>query len=299
LNYADPEYIKLCKRILYTGVKKEDRTGTGTISVFGHQSRYDLSEGFPLLTTKKLPMRVIFEELRWFLNGSTDLKWLLDNDVKIWNADAWRDYNEWVGDPVLDEEGFLEHSKQYGYDLGPIYGKQWRSWTHRYPGEYEMETKTIDQIAEVIEQIKVNPDSRRLVVSAWNPGEIGDMALPPCHILFQFYVADGKLSCQLYQRSADVFLGAPFNIASYALLTIMIAKITGLEPGEFVHTIGDAHIYLNHIAQVKEQIEREPKQLPQLDLLRTVDDPADYVWEDVKLTGYDPHPAIYGKVSVG
>jgi thymidylate synthase len=297
VNYADPEYIKLCKRILYTGVRKEDRTGTGTVSVFGHQMRFDLSEGFPLLTTKKLPMRVIFEELRWFLLGDTNLQYLLDVDVKIWNADAYRDYLGQGG--TLDYAEFIEISEREGYDLGPIYGKQWRSWTHRYPGQYEMETKTIDQIAEVIEQIKVNPDSRRLVVSAWNPAELEKMALPPCHILFQFYVADGKLSCQLYQRSGDVFLGVPFNIASYALLTIMIAKITGLELGEFVHTIGDAHIYLNHVTQVKEQIERQPKVLPQLELTRTVEDPADYVWSDVKLTGYDPHPAIYGKVSVG
>jgi thymidylate synthase len=300
VNYADGEYIRLCKRIMHTGVKKLDRTGTGTVSVFGHQMRFDLNEGFPLLTTKKLPMRVIFEELRWFLRGSTDLKDLLDENVKIWNADAYRDFKSKLpGPPLITEEEFIEISKGKGYDLGPIYGKQWRSWTHKYPGQYEMETKTIDQIADVVEQIKVNPDSRRLVVSAWNPAELEDMALPPCHILFQFYVADGKLSCQLYQRSADVFLGVPFNIASYALLTIMIAKIVGLEPGEFVHTIGDAHIYLNHIAQVKEQIERQPRELPQLELTRTVEDPADYVWEDVKLTGYNPHPTIYGKVSVG
>jgi thymidylate synthase len=299
VNYADPEYIKLCKRILYTGVKKEDRTGTGTVSVFGHQMRFDLSEGFPLLTTKKLPMRIIFEELRWFLRGSTDVKDLVINGVRIWNADGMRDFREKRGIHFKTEEEYERWVSADGHDLGPIYGKQWRSWAYRYPGQYEMETKTIDQIADVIEQIKVNPDSRRLVVSAWNPGELGIMALPPCHILFQFYVADGKLSCQLYQRSADVFLGVPFNIASYALLTIMIAKITGLEPGEFVHTIGDAHIYLNHITQVKEQIEREPRELPQLELTRTVEDPAEFVWSDVKLTGYNPHSAIYGKVSVG
>jgi len=259
--------------------------------------RFDLSEGFPLLTTKKLPMRVIFEELRWFLLGDTNLQYLLDQDVKIWNADAYRDYCATGGH--LDYDEFIEVAQGGGYDLGPIYGHQWRSWTHRYPGQYEMETGTIDQIADVIEQIKVNPDSRRLIVSAWNPADLGKMALPPCHILFQFYVADGKLSCQLYQRSGDVFLGIPFNIASYALLTMMIAKITGLEPGEFVHTIGDAHIYLNHVAQVKEQIERTPKPLPTLEISRTVGDPAEYTWSDVKLIGYDPHPAIYGKVSVG
>lgn len=297
MNYADHEYIQLCKRILYTGVRKEDRTGTGTVSVFGHQMRFDLSEGFPLLTTKRLPMRVIFEELRWFLRGDTNIKYLIEQDVKIWNADAYRDYVERGGEYGYEE--FMEVAKDGGWDLGPIYGKQWRSWDVYHEGGDFITQHSLDQIAQVLEEIRENPDSRRLIVSAWNPGEIEEMALPPCHILFQFYVADGKLSCQLYQRSGDVFLGVPFNIASYALLTIMIAKIVGLEPGEFVHTIGDAHIYLNHVTQVKEQIERQPRELPELELTRTVEDPADYEWSDVKLTGYNPHPVIYGKVSVG
>lgn len=295
VNYADHEYLQLCRRIIHTGVKKEDRTGTGTVSVFGHQMRFDLSEGFPLLTTKRVPFRIIFEELRWFLSGDTNLKPLLDADVKIWTPDAYRDYREKGGE--MTEEDFVETAKEFGYGLGPIYGAQWRSWSHE--DLFTGKQKVVDQIANVIESIRNNPDSRRHIVSAWNVGELDEMALPPCHTLFQFYVAEGKLSCQLYQRSGDVFLGVPFNIASYALLTHMIAKIVGLEVGEFVYTLGDAHIYLNHITQVKEQLEREPRELPQLELLRTVEDPADYIFEDVKLTGYNPHPTIKGKVSVG
>lgn len=305
MNQADIEYFKLCQRILDEGVRKEDRTGTGTLSVFGHQMRFDLTKGFPLLTTKKLPVRVIFEELRWFLNGSTDLDWLLEEDVNIWTPDAYRDYKSWATEPV-DLEQFLENTRKYGYDLGPIYGHQWRSWTHRYPGQYEMETEHIDQIARVIESLKTNPDSRRHIVNAWNVGDLDEMALPPCHVMFQFYVTPpssdsetGKLSCQLYQRSGDVFLGIPFNIASYAMLTHMVAEATGLEVGEFIHTIGDAHIYLNHVEQVKEQLSREPKEAPTLTLLRSYADPKSYQWEHIDIKGYDPHPTIYGKVSVG
>lgn len=306
MNHADQEYLDLCREILTFGKRKGDRTGTGTLSKFGHQMRFDLNEGFPALTTKKLPIRWIFEELRWFLRGSTDVKDLMDENVTIWNGDAWRDFRDnRTHYDLLDEEQFLQMAGEYGYDLGPIYGSQWRSWlTHEeeylFAGDVgTTQAKTIDQIAGVIESIRKNPDSRRHVVSAWNPADLDEMALPPCHILFQFYVVDGKLSCQLYQRSGDVFLGIPFNIASYALLTHMIADITGLEVGEFVHTIGDAHIYLNHVEQVEEQLEREPRELPKLELLRTVEDPADYTWEDVKLTGYNPHPSIKGKLSVG
>lgn len=234
------QYLDLCEHILTNGVKKEDRTGTGTISTFGYQMRFDLSEGFPLITTKKLHLRSIIYELLWFLNGDTNVKYLQDHNVRIWN--------EWT-----DEQG----------NLGPVYGHQWRSWTTR-------EGKTIDQITELIHSIKTNPDSRRLIVSAWNVGDIEKMALPPCHCLFQFYVADGKLSCQLYQRSADVFLGVPFNIASYALLTHMIAQVCDLEVGDFVHSFGDVHIYTNHIEQVQLQLTRDPKPLPQLKINKDV-----------------------------
>ena len=249
-------------------MKKEDRTGTGTISVFGYQMRFDLQKGFPLLTTKKLHTKSIFHELLWFLKGDTNVKYLQENGVRIWN--------EWA-----DENG----------DLGPIYGYQWRSW-HSNDG------RVIDQISEVIDQIKTNPNSRRLIVSAWNVGDLDKMALPPCHTLFQFYVADGKLSCQLYQRSADVFLGLPFNIASYSLLTMMIAQVTGLKPGEFVHTLGDAHIYLNHIEQVKLQLTREPRKLPVLKLNPEITDIFDFTYDDIKVENYNPHPAIKGEVSV-
>ncbi|MCG8580338.1 MAG: thymidylate synthase [Bacteroidales bacterium] len=262
------QYLDLLDRVLDEGFKKEDRTGTGTISVFGHQMRFDLGEGFPLLTTKKLHLKSIIHELLWFLKGSTNVKYLQDNGVRIWN--------EWA-----KEDG----------ELGPIYGYQWRSWPD-YKGEH------IDQIKQVIESIKNNPDSRRHIVSAWNVGAIDDMQLPPCHILFQFYVADGKLSCQLYQRSADIFLGVPFNIASYAILTMMVAQVCGLKPGTFVHTLGDAHIYLNHIEQVKLQLTREPKSLPQFKINPERTNIDDFVFEDFELVNYDAHPHIKGAISV-
>lgn len=262
------QYLQLCKHVLENGVKKEDRTGTGTISTFGYQMRFDLQKGFPLLTTKKVHLKSIIHELLWFLKGDTNVKYLQENGVRIWN--------EWA-----DENG----------ELGPIYGYQWRSWETK-------DGRKIDQISEVIEQIKTNPNSRRLLVSAWNVGELDKMALPPCHTFFQFYVAEGKLSCQLYQRSADVFLGLPFNIASYSLLTMMIAQVTGLEPGEFVHTIGDVHIYLNHIEQVKLQLTREPRELPTLKLNPEIKNIFDFTYDDIKIENYNPHPAIKGVVSV-
>ncbi|MED1914810.1 thymidylate synthase [Brevibacillus sp. DP1.3A] len=262
------QYLDLCQRILDEGATKEDRTGTGTTSVFGHQMRFDLSEGFPMVTTKKLHMKSIIHELLWFLSGDTNVRYLQENGVRIWN--------EWA-----DENG----------DLGPVYGSQWRSFTGR-------DGKTVDQIQWVIDEIKRNPDSRRLIVSAWNPAELDKMALPPCHLLFQFYVANGKLSCQLYQRSGDTFLGVPFNIASYALLTHMVAHVTGLEVGDFVHTIGDAHLYLNHIEQVKLQLTREPKPLPKLVLNPEVTSIFDFKYEDIEIVGYESHPHIKGEVAV-
>ncbi|MBM7646710.1 thymidylate synthase [Scopulibacillus daqui] len=262
------QYLNLCRDILNKGTKKEDRTGTGTISLFGYQMRFPLQEGFPLLTTKKLHLKSIIYELLWFLRGDTNIRYLQEHGVRIWN--------EWA-----DDNG----------DLGPVYGYQWRSW----PGK---NGETIDQIAKVVDMIKHQPDSRRLIVTAWNPADIEEMALPPCHCLFQFYVNNGRLSCQLYQRSADVFLGVPFNIVSYALLTHMIAHVTGLEAGEFIHTLGDAHIYLNHLDQVKEQIQREPRKLPQLSINRKVDSIFDFKYEDFTIEGYHPHPHIKGKVSV-
>lgn len=262
------QYKELLKRVLAEGVRKEDRTGTGTISVFGHQTRYDLQEGFPLLTTKKMHLKSIIYELLWFIQGSTNVKYLQDNGVRIWN--------EWA----------LEDG-----ELGPIYGYQWRSWPD-YQGGH------VDQLHTVIEDIKNNPDSRRHIVSAWNVGQLDDMQLPPCHILFQFYVANGKLSCQLYQRSADIFLGVPFNIASYALLTKMIAQVTGLEPGDFIHTLGDAHIYLNHVEQVKLQLTRSPKHLPTMSLNKDIKNIDDFTYDDFTLSGYDPHPRIKGEISV-
>jgi len=262
------QYLNLCKAVLENGTKKEDRTGTGTISTFGYQMRFDLQKGFPLLTTKKLHTKSIIYELLWFLAGDTNIKYLQENGVRIWN--------EWA-----DENG----------ELGPVYGKQWRSWT-------TADGRTVDQIKDVLHQIKHNPDSRRMIVNAWNVGEIDKMALPPCHCLFQFYVADGKLSCQLYQRSADIFLGVPFNIASYALLTMMMAQVTGLEPGEFVHTLGDAHIYSNHIEQIELQLQREPRPLPTMKLNPEVKDLFAFEFEDFILEEYDPHPAIKGVVSV-
>ena len=262
------QYLNLLETILEKGVKKEDRTGTGTKSVFGHQMRFDLSEGFPLVTTKKLHLKSIIYELLWFLDGDTNTKYLTDNGVRIWN--------EWA-----DENG----------DLGPVYGAQWRSWKGA-------NGKTVDQITDAINQIKNNPDSRRIIVSAWNVGELDQMALMPCHAFFQFYVADGKLSCQLYQRSADSFLGVPFNIASYALLTMMMAQVTGLEAGDFVHTLGDAHIYSNHMEQVDLQMSRETKKLPTMKINPDVKSIFDFKFEDFELEGYNPHPHIKGAVAI-
>lgn len=262
------QYLNLLDHVLQNGNPKSDRTGTGTISVFGYQMRFDLEKGFPLLTTKKLHLRSIIYELLWFLQGNTNIKYLNDNNVSIWN--------EWA-----DENG----------NLGPVYGKQWRSW-HSSSGN------DIDQISQVLKTIKTNPDSRRLIVSAWNVGDIEKMALPPCHALFQFYVADGKLSCQLYQRSADIFIGVPFNIASYALLTMMIAQVCDLKPGDFVHTFGDAHLYNNHIEQSKLQLTREPRPLPVMKINPDVRDIFGFQFCDFELQGYDPHPHIKAEVSV-
>lgn len=262
------QYHELMKTVLETGVKKEDRTGTGTVSVFGYQMRFNLQEGFPLLTTKKLHTRSIFHELLWFLKGETNIQYLKDNNVTIWD--------EWA-----DENG----------NLGPVYGKQWRSWE-------TADGRSIDQIKNVVEQIKKNPDSRRLLVVAFNPGDVEKMALPPCHAFFQFYVANGKLSCQLYQRSADIFLGVPFNIASYALLTHMIAQVCNLEVGDFVHTLGDAHLYSNHLEQTQIQLQRDFRPLPQLKLNPNVKDLFDFKFEDIEVIGYDPHPAIKAPVAV-
>jgi len=261
-------YHDLIKRVLEEGVEKSDRTGTGTISVFGHQMRFDLQKGFPLVTTKKLHLRSIIHELLWFLQGDTNIRYLQENKVRIW--DEWADQNG---------------------DLGPVYGHQWRSWP-------TPNGEKIDQISKVVESIKNNPDSRRHIVSAWNVADVDTMALPPCHTFFQFYVANGKLSCQLYQRSADIFLGVPFNIASYALLTMMMAQVCGLQPGDFVHTFGDAHIYLNHLDQVKLQISREPRPLPTMRINPNVKDIFGFVYEDFSLENYDPHPHIKGEVAV-
>ena len=262
------QYHDLIKHILENGTKKEDRTGTGTLSVFGYQMRYDLNAGFPCVTTKKLHLRSIIHELLWFLKGDTNIKYLKDNKVSIWD--------EWA-----DENG----------NLGPVYGSQWRSWPTR-------DGQTIDQIKEIIRQIKETPDSRRIIVSAWNVGEIKNMALPPCHAFFQFYVADNKLSCQLYQRSADTFLGVPFNIASYALLTMMVAQVCKLELGDFVHTLGDAHLYLNHLEQAQLQISRAPRELPTMKINPAVTEILDFKYEDFELLNYDPHPHIKGAVAV-
>ncbi len=261
-------YLELLQHILDRGTPKTDRTGTGTLSIFGHQLRFDLAAGFPLVTTKKLHLRSIIHELLWFLKGETNIAYLKENKVRIWD--------EWA-----DENG----------ELGPVYGHQWRSWPTADGGH-------IDQISQVVEQIRRNPDSRRLIVSAWNVAEIEKMALPPCHLLFQFYVADGKLSCQLYQRSADVFLGVPFNIASYALLTMMVAQVTGLTPGEFVHTFGDAHLYSNHLEQTRLQLSREPRALPTMKLNPDVRSILDFKFEDFKLENYEPHPHIAAPVAV-
>lgn len=262
------QYLDLCKHILNNGIKKEDRTGTGTISTFGYQMRFDLQKGFPLLTTKKLHLKSIIHELLWFISGNTNIKYLKDNGVSIWD--------EWA-----DENG----------NLGPVYGHQWRSWD-------TADGRSIDQLKGVIDQIKNNPDSRRLIVSSWNVGEIEKMALPPCHCFYQFYVVNGTLSCMLYQRSADVFIGVPFNIASYALFTMMIAQSCGLRAGEFVHTLGDAHIYLNHVEQVKLQLSRDPRPLPKMNINPDIKDLFQFKYSDFTLTDYDPHPHIKGAVAV-
>jgi thymidylate synthase len=261
-------YLDLMRHVLERGTRKDDRTGTGTLSVFGWQMRYDLAAGFPLVTTKKCHLRSIIHELLWFLQGDTNIRYLKDNGVSIWD--------EWA-----DEHG----------NLGPVYGHQWRSWPKPDGG-------TIDQISEVVKTLQTNPDSRRIIVSAWNVADLPKMALAPCHAFFQFYVADGKLSCQLYQRSADIFLGVPFNIASYALLTLMMAQVTGLKPGDLVHTLGDAHLYLNHLDQAREQLSRAPRPLPVMTLNPEVKDIFAFRFEDFTLTGYDPHPAIRAPVAV-
>ena len=262
------QYLDLLRRVRNEGVRKTDRTGTGTLSVFGHQMRFDLNDGFPLVTTKKVHLKSIIHELIWFLAGDTNTKYLKANGVSIW--DDW-----------ADESG----------DLGPVYGRQWRSWA-------TPDGRSIDQIREVVETLKTNPDSRRIIVTAWNPADIPDMALAPCHCLFQFYVADGRLSCQLYQRSADVFLGVPFNIASYALLTLMMAQVTNLKPGEFIHTFGDAHLYLNHLEQADLQLNRSPRALPRMEIDPSVRSIFQFKYEHFKLTGYDPHPHIKAEVAV-
>jgi thymidylate synthase len=262
------QYLALLDDALTNGVRKSDRTGTGTLSLFGRQMRFDLGEGFPLVTTKRVHVKSVVHELLWFLSGDTNIRYLRENGVSIWD--------EWA-----DDAG----------NLGPVYGRQWRSWA-------APDGRAIDQIAEVVAAIRQNPDSRRLIVSAWNPAEIEAMALPPCHCLFQFYVAEGRLSCQLYQRSADIFLGVPFNIASYALLTMMVAQVTGLRPGEFVHTLGDAHLYANHVEQARLQLTRAPRPLPQMRINPDVHSLFDFVYDDFALVGYDPHPHIKAEVAV-
>lgn len=286
------QYLSLIEEILQNGVQKHDRTGTGTLSLFGTQRRYDLREGFPLVTTKKVHWKSVVHELIWFIQGDTNIKYLVDNGVRIWNEwpyELFKKSTEYQGET---QEQFIEKvkadeafAKKYG-ELGPVYGKQWRDF------------EGTDQLMEVVKALKQNPDSRRIIISAWNPPRIKDMALPPCHAFVQFYVANGELSCQLYQRSADVFLGVPFNIASYSLLTLMLAQVCGLKPGEFIHTTGDTHIYLNHIEQVNEQISRQPKPLPKVKLNPNVKEITDFTFEDVELVDYDPHPLIKGKVAV-
>lgn len=290
------QYLELCEKVLNEGHYKEDRTGTGTYSLFGAQMRFNLNEGFPLLTTKKVYLKAIIYELLWFIKGDTNIEYLVKNNVKIWNEwpyEAYKASSSYQGETM---EEFIEKIRTdhlfatlHG-SLGPVYGKQWRRFGI---GEYK-----VDQLAKVIKEIKENPNSRRLIVCAWNPLEVDEMALPPCHSLFQFYVNDGKLSCQLYQRSADLFLGVPFNIASYSLLTMMVASICNFELGDFVHTIGDAHIYSNHVEQIKTQISRSPRALPQMKILRKCENIEDFKYEDFELVNYNPYPPIKGKVAV-
>ena len=296
------QYLDLLRKIKQDGIVKSDRTGTGTRSIFGYQMRFDLSEGFPLLTTKRVFLKGVIHELLWFLAGDTNIKYLVDNGVHIWDNDAYRFYKELCAkhgvEPISMEEFLAAVQQQatspiegYAYgNLNHVYGYQWRSWG-------KPDGTAIDQVKEVINTIKTNPDSRRMIVSAWNVADVEDMALPPCHVLFQFYVADGKLSCQLYQRSADTFLGVPFNIASYALLTMMIAQECGLKAGEFVHTLGDTHLYLNHMEQVDEQLSREPRALPTMRLNPEVKSVFDFRYEDFTLEGYDPYPTIKAPMS--
>ncbi len=300
LRTSEGQYLDLLREILEDGVQKGDRTGTGTLSVFGRQMRFDLAEGFPLLTTKRVFLRGIIHELLWFLAGESNIKPLVDANVHIWDDWPYRHYKEVTGDASLDQQSFIAKIKddaafaaQWG-DLGPVYGVQWRRWPNP-------DGTTTDQIANAIEMIRTNPDSRRIIVSAWNPAEIEEMAkagLPPCHTLFQFYVHDGKLSLQLYQRSADVFLGVPFNIASYALLLMMVAQVTGLQAGEFVHTLGDAHLYLNHLDQAREQLTREPRVLPQMRINSAVREIDGFTVGDFELAGYEPWPAIKAPIAV-
>ncbi|WP_077309087.1 thymidylate synthase [Terribacillus halophilus] len=318
MTTSEQTYLDLCRYVLNNGTKKEDRTGTGTVSVFGYQMRFDLKQGFPLLTTKRVPFRLIASELLWFLKGDTNIRYLLEHNNNIWNEWAFKNWVESeaydgpdmtdFGRRSLQDEAFRsayntemdkfkqliltddDFSEQFGH-LGDVYGKQWRSW-QTTKGE------TIDQLQDIIEMIKKNPDSRRLIVSAWNPEDVPTMALPPCHTMFQFYVADNKLSCHLYQRSGDIFLGIPFNIASYSLLTHLIAKECGLEVGEFIHTIGDAHLYTNHLEQVETQLSRTPKQLPSLHIKNSFSSVFDASMEDLEIIGYEPHPAIKAPVAV-
>lgn len=286
------QYLDMLRFVLDNGTKKEDRTGTGTISYFGYQARYDLEEGFPLLTTKKVHLKSIIHELLWFISGSTNIKYLVDNDVRIWNEWAYEKYqksDEFKGEDIKEFAEKIKNDDKFAEkwgDLGPVYGHQWRDFDG------------VDQLENLINQIKCNPNSRRLIISAWNPKEVPNMALPPCHSFMQFYVNDGMLSCQLYQRSADLFLGVPFNIASYSLFTMMIAQVCGLKPKWFVHTTGDTHIYLNHLEQVNLQLSREPRKLPMMKINPNVKSIYDFKYEDFELEGYDPHPLIKGVVAV-
>ena len=286
------QYLDLCRYILENGHQKADRTGTGTISVFGYQMRFNLSEGFPLLTTKRVHLKSIIHELLWFISGSTNIRPLVLNDVRIWNDWPYAKYSkskDFQGETIEEFAEKIKNDEKFAEvwgDLGPVYGKQWRNFDG------------VDQLSNLIKEIKTNPNSRRLIISAWNPKEVADMALPPCHSFMQFYVNEGKLSCQLYQRSGDVFLGVPFNSASYSLFTMMIAQVCGLEPGDFVHTLGDAHIYLNHLEQVNRQLKRTPRPLPQMKINPNVKSIFDFKYEDFELVGYDPYKGIKGKVAV-